>query len=228
VKVLLCGEGPHDIGADNCWNGGKREYEDLEGWLHAFVRKSKQQDITFGVRRRNELQITARDARRYRKRPAGHGSKALIAKLVAVAEDYDVLIFMVDADSPEPKTWRHIVDEVEAGFNAVEGSTVCIPCVPMSASESWLMADSGAWLSVAGYNGDGLPAHPEEIWGGRDDPDGDHPHRFFARICGDAGVPDNRETRVDIASATDLASARAACPTSLDPFLADLESVSSD
>jgi hypothetical protein len=121
---------------------------------------------------------------------------------------YDILIYMADADSNDLHDWTRIVAEIEAGFALLAYHIRCIACVPMAASESWLLSDPDAWATVAGYDGADLPPRPEAIWGERDDPTGNHPHRLFFRICDAAGVTDDRDTRVRIAEATALARAR--------------------
>jgi len=222
LKILLCGEGPHDIGLPNHWDVSARSYVALDGWMQPIVRRSLGKASDFTVRKRVELQSFPGNPNG-RRLPAGHGAKAYLAKRAAVTGGYDLLIFMADADSTDQRDWRRIVGEIEAGFALLESDIRCIACVPMSASESWLLADHGAWATVASYDGGGLPAHPERIWGARDDPTGNHPHRLFYRICEAAGLPDGRDTRVRIATATALDVARARCPMSMEPFLAALE-----
>ena len=223
MKVLLCGEGPHDVGLPNEWNDALRAYEDLDGWLQPIVRRHRPCASVFSVRFRKDLQIDARAERRLRPLPTGHGAKALLAKVVAINGNYDMLIFMVDTDSADQRRHADIVAEIEDGFARIEGDVPCIPCVPMSAAESWMMADPGAWARAADYDGFALPRSPERTWGARDDPEGGHPHRVFARVCDEAGVSDSRATRVEIAEATEWNVARAACPVSLEPFLAQIE-----
>lgn len=221
MRVLLCGEGPHDIGVPNSWDAQHNSYVELFGWLQPIVTAAISATPSFEVRRRTELQIQSRDPNK-RTLPGGHGAKAYLAKRAAVIEGFDLLVFMADADSPDIVDWRQRVAEIQAGFALIDGETRCVACVPMSASESWLLADPAAWVAVAGYDGAALPAKPEKIWGKRDDPNANHPHSYFARICVAAGMKDDRETRVLISQATDLQAARAKCLQSMEPFLAAL------
>ncbi len=218
MKVLLCGEGPHDIGLPNEWDPRRKEYISLEGWMQPIVRQALGVAPDYAVRVRKDLQFLPKEQARL-SLPAGHGAKAFLAKRLAVAGEYDAVIFMADADSPDVRDWRRIVGEIEAGFALLEHAIPSIACVPMAASESWLLADPDAWRTVADYDGSNLPRHPELIWGAHDDPDGDRPHPYFCRICGEAGVPDDRDTRQRIAEAMSLVTARRRCPISMEPFL---------
>ena len=195
----------------------------LGRWVQPLIRRHRTCACDFSIRFRKDLQIDARVQSRLRPLPAGHGTKALLAKIVAINGGYDMLIFMVDTDLPDQRRHAEIIAEIEDGFARIEGSISCIPCVPMSASESWMMADPGAWVRAADYNGPALPRSPERTWGPRDDPEGGHPHQAFARVCEDAGRSDSRATRVEIVEATEWNVARVACPVSLEPFLAKVE-----
>jgi hypothetical protein len=222
LKVLLCGEGPHDIGIPDHWDARRREYVALDGWMQPIVGRVLAGSPEFSARKRNELQVQQRDPNK-RRLPEGHGAKAYLAKRAAVTGSYDVLIFMVDADSNDFRDWQRIVAEIEAGFALLDACIRCIACVPMAASESWLLSDPQAWATVADYNGANLPPRPETIWGARDNPAGNHPHRLFFRVCEAAGVSDDLDTRVRVAAATTVAIARARCPMSMEPFIAALE-----
>lgn len=190
--------------------------------MQPFIRQTLGNDVEINVIKRSELQILFR----YRaNRASGHGVKAMLAKQRASSGEYDALIYMVDADSNNRADWLEIVRQIEAGFQSSPGGAACIACVPMSASESWMMADPSAWKSFANYDGSDLPPRPETIWGNRDDPAGGHPHRFFRRVCDEAGVADCTDTRAELARDTNLVTARANCPISLEHFLCLLESL---
>ncbi|MEY2926888.1 MAG: hypothetical protein RL367_1365 [Pseudomonadota bacterium] len=131
---------------------------------------------------------------------------------------------MVDADSPRKTDWEEKLASIQNGFDFIEEKVACVACVPMSASESWLLSDADAWGAQAAFVVQELKKRPEETWGKRDDPDSGHSHQVFNRVCEGAGRPDNRETRVAIAQSIDLQRARQACPVSLEPFIADCKS----
>ncbi len=222
MKVVVCGEGSHEIGKPHHWDERRREHVSLDGWMQRFVRKVLGGDVEISVLTRRNL-TTLRGGCHGTPLPGGHGAKALAAKLRAIAGGYDAMIFMVDTDSNEESEWQRLMTEVDAGFQAAAQELMCMACIPMSASESWMMADPAAWHSFAGYAGTDLPHWPETIWGHRDDPQGGHPHRYFKRVCDAAGVSDSTDTRAEIAQATNLETARERCPISLDPFLLNLE-----
>lgn len=218
MKVLVVGEGPGDIGRRDVWCPRTKDYINLEGWLQPVIRLVRPDDtITFIAETRKGLKLQPREISQLRPLPSGHGAKALFAKRMAIVASYDVVVYLVDADSSDVSRWREIISEVQAGFDALEGEVACIACVPMSMSESWLLADARAWECCSGAP-QKLPANPESLWGGRDDPDGQHPHRVFAYVCRQAGVDDNSVTRNNLAVATDLQRLAARCPTSFPPF----------
>jgi len=129
----------------------------------------------------------------------------------------DLVIYMVDADSSDVRRWREIVAEIEAGFDKIDGDIACVACVPMSASESWLMADADAWNQVMGLS-DGLPTNPETIWGQRNDPQGNHPHQLFGRLCEAAGVRDDRDVRACLGVHSTVDKMSEKCGQSFVPF----------
>ena len=136
---------------------------------------------------------------------------------------YDLVVFMADADSNKTRDWNRTRSDILDGFHRVEGPNG-VPCVPMSTSESWLLADGQAWQGVGLTKLNLLPKKPETIWGARNDPQGNHPHQVFRRACGAAGVRDSRETRVNLAHSSSLARLQAACPRSFTAFIRDTES----
>jgi hypothetical protein len=221
ARILLCGEGPHDIGQHD-WMPTERRHIHYDGWLQCIIRQVGFDDDELSTKRRNEIILLPRDQRRHRPLPPGHGAKALAAKLIAKIEGYDIVIFMVDADSNDPRSWKETRSQIIAGFAKIDG--VCaIACVPMSASESWLLADEDAWLGLGLLDTTLLPTSPESIWGRRNDSNGNHPHSFFARVCEHAGVSDSRETRAVIAENSSVRRIDEKCPVSFRSFAKDLD-----
>ena len=219
TKVLVCGEGRHDVGESKRLSGKGRTMDE-EGWLQAFLRRLIPNETTFMVVPRQELVLQRRQQRQHQPLPQGHGKKALAAKIRATAGDYDLIVFMADADSNKRDVWGKKHSEILDGLTRLPGAKG-VPCVPMSASESWLLADKQAWQGVGLKDVTMLPGKPESIWGPRDDPEGNRPHQVFRRVCAAARVPDSRDTRVKLAHSSDLETLRSVCPTSFVAFMDD-------
>jgi hypothetical protein len=218
IRILLCGEGPHDFGRIDPSSGDDRAV--VDGWLQALVRRFVGGQLAFHIKPRKELILFPKDgdARKFRPLPAGHGRLALVSKLLAITSRYNAVIFMADADTSDVREWRRKYRDIRDGFARIDSSCTAITCLPKSASESWFLADEGAWQGLGLTEKKVLPRDPEEIWGDKHDPDSNYPHRFFARICGKAGVRDDRATRVDMATNSSLAVIEVKCPISFAPF----------
>jgi hypothetical protein len=154
--------------------------------------------------------------------PDGHGARALYAMETAESEGFDMLVFGVDADTNLKREWNTIRRQIVAGFKRSNATLKAVACVPMSTSESWLLADAEAWRVLGLRDVDILPPHPEVIWGPRDDPDGNHPHRYFARVCASARRHDDSETRWKVAEEWSLTALTKKCPISFIAFRDDL------
>lgn len=218
MRILLCGEGVHEMGEPRVWDDATKAYVSIEGWMQILGRRAVTKDVEFDVRLRTDLFLDDGVEKKLGVRPKGHGRKAKIARFVARNEEYDAVVFMVDADSNEKKDWKALVAEIDAGFAALDNGTPAVPCVPMSASESWLLADGAAWAKIGLKDLKMLPTKPESIWGKRDDPEGDHPHRYMSRVCDAAGLADNLTTRRELASNSDIDTLKKKCPVSYGPF----------
>ena len=212
IRVLVCGEGKHDIGR-SAWSGEAG----IEGWLQSILRKLIGRSVEFVPVTRGELVLQRRQEKSLRPLPKGHGAKALAAKIRGISGGYDLVVFMVDADSKERKEWRKKRDEIVSGSSRIPG-VECVPCVPMSASESWLLADQDAWVCIGLKDSSLLPSRPERIWGARTAPEGNHPHQFFRRVCLSASVEDSTHTRVQIALTSKIETLRMRCPLSFSAF----------
>ena len=215
VRVLVCGEGKHDIGELSV----SRQEE--EGWLQAILRRLLGDGIEIDAIPRKGLVVQRRRQRAFQPLPQGHGRKALACKLRANGGEYDLVVFMADADSADVQRWRTIRQQILDGFGRVNGVRSA-PCVPISASESWLLGDRQAWTGLGLEDLGILPSHPEGIWGDRKDPDGNHPHQVFRRACVQAEVDDSRSTRVELAEQLNLDTLRESCPISFARFDSDI------
>lgn len=179
-------------------------------------------DLRLEVRRRSDIQILAGDRRKYQPLPNGHGAKALAARLAAGKDGFNAVVYMADADTNDVAVWCQKYADILDGFSRVQNGVAAIACVPMSASESWFLADADAWKDLGLTNPVILPSHPEAIWGARDDPNGNHPHRLFKRVCVAADQPDSRETRCELAMKTDLSLLGRKCQRSFGEFVKDM------
>lgn len=219
MKVLLCGEGPHDIGVIEHWSIDSKKIEVSEGWLQALLGRILPDDLEFLLVPRSRLvSLPGRDKPPY---PKGHGRKAMLAKFRAVADDCDLVVFMVDADTPNSKEWSVKVEEIRDGFAKVETDRpVALACVPMSTSESWMLSDCAPWKTLGLKDAETrLPKNPESIWGKKSEPQSNHPHCLFARLCAEANTTDSRETRHFLMSNADLQAIKQKCPDSFGPFV---------
>ena len=222
MKILICGEGPNDHGA-RIWDTRSTSYVDQDGWVQPLLRTllDNQVDLVMDRVQRRSL-VRFRPPRR--RRLPGHGEKARLALNKAWREGYDLLVFIADVDNPRIQEWRRKHSDVLAGW-AIEAEVVPVACLPLSTSECWLLSDSDAWERNGLADLTRLPPSPERIWGERNDPTGNHPHQFFARICTEAGLPDDTETRAVLASAISPNALSGKCPVSFPPFRNAIEAV---
>lgn len=223
MKVLLCGEGAHEVGRLT-WSNKKREWEVQPGWMQPLVQKLAPEPLEYETRLRNELTLLPRVAANFRPLPAGHGKKALAAALIAKSLGADVVVFMADADSNDPADWAVVHGQIAEGFQAATGAGLeanGVACVPMATSECWLLSDGAAWQTVSGSTPE-LPKHPEKLWGGRGDPQGNHPKHAFRRISDQVGISDSPESRASLASESGVAAIEQCCPHSFGKFVAEM------
>ena len=231
MKILLCGEGPHDVGRES-WSTKKGAWDAEPGWLQPLVTKLASDteangNVEFEIRERRELTLLPRISANFKPLPPGHGKKALAAALMAKSLGAKVVVFMVDADSNRSADMDGIRHQIRDGFTVANDASLGssgVACVPMSTSESWLLADASAWISACGTHPT-LPKNPEMLWGTRDDPDGDHPKHYFRRSAEAVGLPDSPTTRGDLAAKTDIDVLAASCPNSFAGFATELRAV---
>lgn len=223
MRVLIIGEGPHDVGVRDQWCDREKRLIDYPGWLQVFIRKLAKPnvDVEITAIQSREIVLAPKFRQKYRPLPSGHGEKALAAKFKGKTENYDVVIFMADTDSKDNGDWDKHHAWISEGFSKLTGGPHCVVCLPKCASESWLLADSKAWIELGLAETSELPAYPEDCWGKRNDPEGGHPHAKFAKICQNAGVSDSRVTRVSVAELSNMKTIHEKCPKSFGPFWAE-------
>lgn len=224
MKVLVVGEGPGDVGERDHWCDRTNQHITLPGWLHVVLGKLAKpgEPLDIVALRNRDIVLNPKDRQRNRPLPEGHGAKALAARLRAKIEGFDLLVFMADCDSRDNHDWDQHYGWIIDGFSRLEDAPPAAPCLPKCSSESWLLADADAWRAIGLSDIGQLPRTPESCWGKRDDPAGNHPHRIFARICHLSDVADSRETRVDVAERSDMATVKRKCPKSFATFWSDL------
>lgn len=218
MKILVVGEGPHDIGCSE-WSDRKGDYDRLPGWLHVILEKLCGQNLTIEAIDRKQLKPPSK---KHQPLPGRHGDKALTARLKAKIEQYDLVVFMADADSKDDQDWREHYDCILDGFKKIADGPPAVACLPKSASESWLLADAKAWRELGLTALNELPNEPEELSGQRNNPASNHPHQIFTRICAKASVADSRETRVEIFRHSEPKTLQQKCPVSFAAFWQDL------
>lgn len=228
ARILLCGEGPQDMGRDPFPSARTGGYVDQEGWMQPLIRKFADNDAYLQFIRFPRSKAAAGTGGNSPRPPLeGHGVAAYNAMRQAVFEECDIVVFMVDNDGRRDRNrarWREICEEIWAGFDAAGEAACGVACIPISASEAWLLASESAWRACGlGVCTDLPGADAEIIWGARNDPNGGHPHRYFARICVQAGLSDSVPTRNMLGEHLSPHDLMANCPTSFIPFARSME-----
>src|SRR4051794_38311359 len=100
MKILICGEGPHDVGRTK-WNAKAKAHGEEEGWLQPIVRHISGPEATLVRITHKDAILLPRTEKKHRPLPKGHGARALAAKFRAVSEGCSLVIFMADADTPD-------------------------------------------------------------------------------------------------------------------------------
>jgi hypothetical protein len=224
MRILVIGEGPHDIGYQHAWNDRLKIRIDLPGWLHIALQKLKDPAAAIEIvaARRNEILLTDRERRRNKPLPGGHGERALAGMFRAVAGNYDIVVFMADADTTDKAKWLEHHKNIREGFSKGPAGPRPVICLPKAASESWLLADSAAWKAMGLHDMTILPKAPEDTWGDRHDPNGHHPKHDFERASGSAQLEGNgRDQRVAVMERSEPDAILSVCPLSFGNFWND-------
>lgn len=221
MRILVIGEGSHDIGYRNEWNERLKIRVDLPGWLHIALEKLRDQTkpIEIVAIRRSEILLTDHERRKNRPLPKGHGARALASMFRAAAGNYNVVVFMADADTADQATWHEHHQNIGDGFSRGPCGPAPVTCLPKAASESWLLADAAAWGALGLADTSILPSKPEDTWGVPHDPKGHHPKHDFERAAEYAQLgADGRDQRVRVMQHSKMPTIATICPLSFGSF----------
>lgn len=219
ARVLVVGEGPHDVGRRE-WSRQADDWVTSEGWLQPTVRRVRPSaDEVAAIRLRDLVSLPRRGGP-----PAlgGLAHKARIAKVRATTEGHALVVLATDADSTDPREHARKVAEIDAGFATIAPELLGIACVPVATSEAWLLADPDAWTAMGAGDTSLARPRPEERWGRPHDPESGHPKMVFGRLCRDNGLVDDTALRAALAGTMDLAVVARRCPTGFPLFAAAL------
>ncbi len=199
MTILVCGEGPNDIGRPD------RLAE--TGAVLTLVRRilGDQDWLTF----RTVRPVRVHGSRRRTDPP---GLKALSLRVVRLAgeaarDGLDGLIVVVDRDGDARKQgW------LDQGREAATDGLRIVARVAIETLEAWLMGDPSAFVRL------GLrepPGRPEDLPGGGSS--ARHPKRVLRELL--VGLPgSNTERYEQLAGELDLSTVAATCPASFAPF----------
>jgi hypothetical protein len=213
-RVLICGEGPNDIGRRE-WVKRSGAFEVREGWLQPMVARlrTSEGDAT-AISLKELITFPGRGIRVL----DGLARKAQIAKFRAGSDGFTGVVLATDVDSTDRRVHAQKEAHILEGYATVENDVVGVACVPMGTSEAWLMADRAAWERLGADEFDEWPRRPEESWGRPHEPSSNHPKNVFARMCRDNDIVDNSETRAELAAASTRGELARRAPVSFPPF----------
>ncbi|WP_158044231.1 DUF4276 family protein [Skermanella pratensis] len=230
MRALVIGEGRHDVGSrDPDASEGR---DGAPGWSQAILELLR--DTAIPLTRTHvpfaRMLPLPSNSRKFQPYPKGPAFNALRAKVYADLNkvDFDILIFITDADTPDNREWHDVYAAIEEAMTRVGSPMPHVVCVPKSMSESWLLADSEAWRRAGLEDLGQLPKDPEECWGDDHRPDtSDRPKHLFNRLgkqahdlCGSG-----TERRYRIAATSDPRMLLEKCPLSFRAFWKRLHDV---
>jgi hypothetical protein len=144
--------------------------------------------------------------------------KALAAYSLLKGSKY--IAYHQDADGKFAEVYNSIISEFRL---LQENGFFCLAIVPKEMIESWLLSDNSAYPSMP--NDPKLPSKPEEIWGLTDDPNSNHPKKYFVRVLAQFRLPENRDTYAQIAEKTSIEALKRQCPESFNKFYTNTQSL---
>lgn len=215
-SVLICGEGPTD--------SGKRDYDNgiwIDGPAIAFFRKASGGESSVEGIEHSEL----KKAQKIQKtKSKGHGVKAERLAIYAARNNYDTARCYVDSDTTDEKEYNRIYRSVKDGIQNSNAPVQCIPMIPKSMIESWLLGDPEAYRTVFSSTPEDppLPKKPEKVWGQKRDPESNYPKNVLARVLSQYDPPDP-EWGYEIAFHSNPDTMKLRCNLSYSRFYADVQ-----
>ena len=209
MKIIICCEGPTDIGPitslmKKCFPSHKLE---IDCRTHAELRKTA---LLKSELPRGFIKEGPRLNRIAFIRRLWHEANTAKSEYVGLHQDLGHLDF--------PKIYQDIHND----FNIVLPSTIKrIAIIPKEMIESWLLADERAYPTIP--DSPKLPAKPEELWGQKGDPVSNYPYNYFVRVLAQFRLADNRDIYAEIAEKISIEALLLRCPVSFGQFHADMQ-----
>jgi hypothetical protein len=212
MKILLCSEGVTDHGRDEYRDG---EYRHEDGVLQILMRKlAGGVELSFAVRGRADIKKIQLLSRKFERPDI---LKAIKLAALAQREECKHIAYHRDEDNNGfDAMYRQVHDYFTV---AEENGLRCIAIIPTHMTESWLLADAGAFPRRP--NHPTLPSRPEEVWGNKDSDT--HPKKYLARILQQFHKTASAATFAEIAANIDVEVARIRCPVSFGRFYEDMQ-----
>jgi hypothetical protein len=198
--VYLCCEGVTDYAAIPPLM--KKAADTLEMDIH-WIKKSDLKKVI--IHRKKNVAISA------------HSKRIKSLAFVAEKDGVNFIAYHSDADKKYSETYG----EIKAEFDKLSNFH-CAAIVPKEMTESWLLADDGAYPSMP--ENPKLPPKPEEIWGQKNDTNSNHPYNYFVRVLFQFKLSDDRDTYARIAENTNIEILKRRCPISFGQFCTDMQS----
>ena len=213
IKVIVCGEGPTDVGKMDC---------DTSKWIPgpaiAYIKNASTKKLQIDGIQKNKLPRIQKA-----KCKKGHSVKAERLCRYAILKSYKVAICYVDCDNND---FEAIYSDISCGFSFYSNQVIGIPMIPKAMIESWLLADEKAFIKVFGKKPSKppLPKKPESLWGKKEDPNSNYPKNVLKRVV--SQFNDKPEDwRYALARNSSSKTLSIKCPVSYGKFLCDMDKI---
>lgn len=237
MRMLILGEGPTDVGQCDYQTG-----QFIEGPIPIMIRKILDEPVEMELLDKSaRKELRGKRFQRSIKGLRGQGLYSWWAKMKAVEQSFDAVVFYSDSDREGGsdarnevacrKRFEEVKSDIEEGFYRVQHSEVLdLAIVPVKMIESWLMADPKAFSSAFGGTREIrdkkakniFPKKPELEWGDKHDSLSNYPKCQLNRILASYGEEANQDTFVRLADAVDFDVLQEKCPISFKVFYQEL------